>query len=162
MTDAQTFAGVLAQVIPVAILAVAVEARAVHKAVIDAASRPPAPSVDATILRNLKNQVLTLAGLVFLEVAALLALAGEAGPVLSWFAGPPGAVATGLLLVVVGALSVESLAKMYEDVGLLDAPLRTRANKFAGWVQWSLVVVGVVAVLVCWMPWWDPFGSYGK
>ncbi|MBZ9645788.1 hypothetical protein [Streptomyces sp. PSKA30] len=164
--DEEQFAGLLAQVIPVAILAVVLEAKGTHESAASAAkaARDAGQPVQArsALAKNLRRQLGWLMFLAFLEVAALLTAAGEAGPVVRWFAGPPGALGTGVLLVVVGSLYVESVSKTYKDVGLLEATTANKVAQYAVWIQRILIALAIVVVLAFWMPWWDPFGSFGK
>ncbi|WP_329625862.1 hypothetical protein OG357_38155 (plasmid) [Streptomyces sp. NBC_01255] len=152
MSDKLAFAALLAQVIPVAILAVVLEAKSGHETRVRLAERTQAPvQVDPTVGWTLVKELGILVILVFLEVAALLTAADQAGPFIAWFAGPPGAIGTGLLLVVVGQLYIENLTWAYDGVTMRPAgqTLRTVANS----VMWTAVGCGALAILLLWMPW---------
>ena len=160
------FAGVLAQVIPVALLAVVVESRNGHE--LRARTRAPraqAPTVKwywwpfATtwryvsgqppqedkkrIFRDLLIETVVLIFLVFIEMAALLTADGSDAAVLNWFAGRPGAVLVGVLLVLVGQLYVNSLVQTYRSRRKLT--LR-RARKIRAVSRISLLLTIGVAV----------------
>jgi hypothetical protein len=113
MTDKEQFATLLAQVIPVAILAVVVESRSGHEA------RAKAPSGTAPAAWSLVAEVIFWTFLVLVEVAALMTAAGSNSRFLNWLAGRPGAVGAGVLLVQVVALYAVNLAEAYERSGRL-------------------------------------------
>ncbi|MDQ0757369.1 hypothetical protein [Streptomyces canus] len=139
MTDPKVdFAGVLAQVIPVAILAVVVESRSAHE--LRARTRAPRTQVPTVkwcwrpfvmvwrhvsgqppqqdkkqIFRDLLTEAVVLIFLVFIEMAALLTADGSETALLNWFAGRPGAIAVGVLLVLVGQLYINSLVQTYRS-----------------------------------------------
>ncbi|MEU9083333.1 hypothetical protein [Streptomyces sp. NPDC048357] len=139
MTDSKVdFAIVLAQVIPVAILAVVVESRSGHE--LRARTRTPRRQVPPInwywvpffavwwylsgqaprdekkrIVRTLAIESVVLVFLVFIEMAALLTADGSETRILNWFAGRPGAICVGVLLVLVAQLYINSLVQMYRN-----------------------------------------------
>jgi len=108
VTEKEQFAALLAQVIPVAILAVVVESRSGHEA------RAKAPEGGAPPTWLLVLEAITTTGLVFVEMAALMTAAGSDGHLLNWLAGRPGAIGVCVLLVQVCALHGVNTAEAYE------------------------------------------------
>jgi hypothetical protein len=114
MTEKQQFASLLAQVIPVAILAVVVESRSGREA------RAKAPAGTAPAAWLLVAEIIFWTFLVLVEVAALMTAAGSNARFLNWLAGRPGAIGAGVLLVQVVALYAVNLADAYERSGRLS------------------------------------------
>lgn len=171
MADRTAFAGVLAQVIPVAILAVIVEARSAHEA------RAKAPTGSAPslvtggsllrralrlswqaigglpsqtagqVIRDLLIEFVILMFLVFVEVAALLTAAGRSNAFLTWFAGVPGAIGVGVLLVLVGQLYIDNLAETYRSNGnKLTADEANFIKTVARALLWVSIALAIAAV----------------
>ncbi|MFE9007417.1 hypothetical protein ACFYOY_35755 [Streptomyces sp. NPDC007875] len=138
----ENFAAVLAQVIPVVILAIVVEARHQHQVRING-------SGSGTIWNDvdLYFQTLNLVILTFLEVAALITARGHGAPAwIRWFAGLPGAVVVGILLVVMGQIYIASLADAYDAKQKLK---HAGAVKVVSYVLLGAAIAGgVVGIIV--------------
>ncbi|USQ85744.1 hypothetical protein NFX46_19455 [Streptomyces phaeoluteigriseus] len=142
MTDKAQFAAVLAQVIPVAILAVVVESRSGHEA------RAKAPAGVAPAIWELVLEAIIVTGLVFVEMAALVTAAGSDTGVLNWLAGRPGAIGVGVLLVQVGQLYVANLAAAYEGNNKLSPTQAKVITNTTRCVLWVSVLLALVTVWV--------------
>ncbi|GAA2655126.1 hypothetical protein GCM10010425_82210 [Streptomyces spororaveus] len=136
------FAAVLAQVIPLAILAVVVESRSGHEA------RAKAPAGVAPAIWVLVLEAVIVTGLVFVEMAALMTAAGSNTFILNWLAGRPGAIGVGVLLVQVGQLYVTNLAESYEQNGKLSSAQAKIVKIVTRTLLWCAVLLALVAV------WW--------
>ncbi|WP_138899494.1 hypothetical protein [Streptomyces chryseus] len=140
MIEKVQFATLLAQVIPVAILAVVLESRSGHEA------RAQAPTGVSPPSWSLVLEALFMTFIVFVEVAALMTAAGSDNRCLNWFAGRPGAIGVGVLLVQVVALYAVNLANAYQSSGKL-CPEQARDVKIVartllgGSIVLALVVV---------------------
>ncbi|MFJ8469581.1 hypothetical protein [Streptomyces swartbergensis] len=143
MTEKAQFAALLAQVIPVAILAVVVESRSGHEA------RAKAEGEDAPPTWLLVLEAITATGLVFVEVAALMTAAGSNGGLLNWLAGRPGAIGVCVLLVQVGALHVVNTAEAYERSRKLRRENARAVKITARVILYGSVVFALVAVVCC-------------
>nr|WSX20163.1 hypothetical protein OG690_10270 [Streptomyces tubercidicus] len=148
--DAQDFAAVLAQVIPVVVLALVVESRFVHTTRLDRGGS----AADPQIVWDLVLQVGVLTFLVFLEVAALLTADGQGGPFLGWLAGPPGAVGVGILLVLMGRLYLDSVADTYARRRLIKKRWAKKLKRGAQVLMWLSAISGLALIGVFWGPWW--------
>ncbi|MGW3433102.1 hypothetical protein ACWDHW_34975 [Streptomyces melanosporofaciens] len=136
----ENFAAVLAQVIPVVILAIVVEARHQHQVRIDG-------SISQTLWYDidLYFQTFNLVVLTFLEVAALITARGHGAPAwIRWFAGLPGAVVVGILLIVMGQIYIASLTDSYD--GKLKHPNAVKAVSYV--VLITAIVGGVVGIII--------------
>ncbi|MEU2746678.1 hypothetical protein ABZ613_10300 [Streptomyces collinus] len=174
-TEKVQFAAVLAQVIPVAILAVVVEARSGHVARAEAiAAATPAPATPAQpgpwwrralralwrtmggqpaqtreqVVRDLVIEAIVLTFLVFVEMSALMTAAGSNTSVLNWFAGRPGAIGVGVLLVLVGQLYIDNLAETYRTKGPLGPTEAKIVKTIARILLWCSIILAVGAVVV--------------
>ncbi|WSQ06377.1 hypothetical protein OG604_00355 [Streptomyces sp. NBC_01231] len=78
-------------------------------------SGQPAKDEKKQIVRNLMTEAVVLIFLVFIEMASLLTADGSDTRFLNWFAGRPGAIAVGVLLVLVGQLYIDSLVQIYRS-----------------------------------------------
>lgn len=142
MTEKAQFAAVLAQVIPVAILAVVVESRSGHEA------RAQAPAGVAPAIWELVLEAVIATGLVLVEVAALMTAAGSNAGFLNWLAGRPGAIGVGVLLVQVGALYVVNLAEAYERSNKLSSAQANVVKIVARVLLWGSVIIALVAIFM--------------
>ncbi|MFM9700382.1 hypothetical protein [Streptomyces europaeiscabiei] len=140
MTEEQQFAAVLAQVIPVVVLAIVVEARHHHNLRID----PQGGAAQGGNDFGLYVQIGTLTIMTFLEVAALLTVRGNNAPAwITWFAGFPGVVAVGLLMMAMAQIYIESLADAY-DTQLKD---HDRVQLVSRCVLGAAILFGVAGVI---------------
>ncbi|MFE7439470.1 hypothetical protein ACFU7X_03260 [Streptomyces chartreusis] len=142
MTGKAQFAAVLAQVIPVAILAVVVESRSGHEA------RAKAPGEAAPAIWELVLEAVIATSLVLVEMAALMTAAGSNEGFLNWLAGRPGAIGVGVLLVQVGALYVVNLTGGYERSSKLSSTQANVVKVVARVLLWSSIVLALVAVIM--------------
>ncbi|MFJ3793916.1 hypothetical protein [Kitasatospora sp. NPDC090091] len=139
MTNDQAFAALLAQVIPVILLAIVVEAHYQHDLRIRQ-GRGPAGWHDADLYFQMGN----LTVMALLEVAALIAAKNAHPPALiRWVAGLPGAITVGILVIVMVQLYVETLVQAY--AGQLWNP--GRVTKISRALLWFAILVGVGAII---------------
>lgn len=104
LDDKKHFASVLAEVIPLVLLSLIVEARNPDQ--VEQIVETPGSDIVGVVVRS----VVVMTGLAFLEVAALLTVGDQVSSCIEWVAGPPGAIGVGMLLVVTGGLSLQRLA----------------------------------------------------
>ncbi|MFH9062223.1 hypothetical protein ACH4GM_13530 [Streptomyces coeruleorubidus] len=138
--SAQNFAALLAQVIPVFVVAIVLEAHLQHEVRIKRGGGPTGRN-DA----DLYFQMLNFSIMAFLEVAALIAAKDAHPPALiKWIAGLPGAITVGILGVVMAEIYIVTLVEMYQ--GLLWNPGRVmRVTRNA---RYALIVLGVIGIII--------------
>ncbi|MGW1788136.1 hypothetical protein ACWCO0_35460 [Streptomyces tubercidicus] len=108
MSEEQQFAAVMAQVIPVVILALVVEARAEHQVRIARTIGTPRSNKWGLLVQAAVMPILT-----FVEVAALLTAHGKPPAWIRQVAGIPGVITVGILLIVLGQIYIWSLVDAY-------------------------------------------------
>jgi hypothetical protein len=172
VSERAAFASILAQAIPVVVLAVMAESRARHQARISAAAAAaaattaaavtpaapaqpaPASTTDNGIASGFIQEAVVLTFLVWLEVAALLTANDEAGgPCIAWFAGNPSVIGVGVLFVVTGRYYVLSVSKSYEIAGLTLSQHQRRLEIFMEIWMWVAVAAAIALVCAYWPPW---------
>lgn len=149
MNDKAGFASLLAQVIPVVLIAVIVESREAHR---ERRQRSAANASDTwrggRVIRGLAWETVLLTLLVFLEAAALFTAEGRQW--LAWFAGIPGAVAVSVLLALATLIYVQTLGVGYRsDVVITEAELRSLSLGIYGLM--AAVVAAGAAALICFL-----------
>ncbi|MFH0177229.1 hypothetical protein ACIA6D_14205 [Streptomyces cacaoi] len=142
MSD-QDFAALLAQVIPVIVLAIIVEAHYQHDLRIKHGTGPSGWNDF-----DLYFQMVNLTIMAFLEVAALITARSEhPAAVIGWVAGLPGGITVGILVVVMMQIYVDTLVTAY--AGKLWAPARVkRAGRIVLFLAIAAGVAGIIAVTV--------------
>lgn len=145
------FPALLAQVIPVVVIAVIVEAGSGHQARV-AEPKPPSQKTWRT-LAWLFHEIAALALLAMLEVAALLTANDKAaGPCVAWMAGPAGGITVGILLMVMARMYVGRVARTYLSSAWITQTESNALNMTAGGIAWAAVIVGGVCIGYFWPP----------
>ena len=140
--DEKDYAGLLAQVIPVVILALLVATGGAH----ELRRRLHIPWSAGRVVRGLIVDAAILTALIFLEASALLTAGG-----VTWLqscAGPEAGLAASVLLLVAVLMEVQSMSEAYRDDGRITG---TSSNVVVGalWIILTGAIVGcAVAVWV--------------
>ncbi|MFJ6900550.1 hypothetical protein [Streptomyces hokutonensis] len=144
--DSETaFAALLAQVIPVVMLAIVVEARETHRLQMDAPAGQPLPKVQWLPLpAQLVWEAILFGLLIFMELAALLTADGHR--MFRWVAGFTGAIGVVLLFAMLSQVYIQTTAAAYHAKGRLSDGQCFWISRGADILVAASVIAGLVAI----------------